>query len=175
MLRAEGLPALTLRAFARRVGVSHMAPAPHFGDLSKLVSKLAAVGYRAFGERLRAAQESPGARSVPNATAHAYFAFARDEPAMFLLMFRSERPDFTRPALVDAVQEASRRLMRSVDASGTPPPDIGDFAIIGRAIGRWSVVHGFAMLLIDGRLDGILASPDCNGDVDALLDGALAT
>ncbi len=173
ILRTEGLAALTLRAVARRAGVSHMAPAPHFGDLSGLLSELAAIGYVKFGRALREAQENPGARSIPMATAHAYVAFARAEPAMFLLMFRSERLDFTRPALAEAIQEASRRLMRSVDPSGEAPADANGFAIIGRAVGQWSVVHGFAMLLIDGRLDGVLATPACNGDVGALLDAAL--
>ena len=173
ILRTEGLPALTLRAVARRVGVSHMAPTPHFGDVSGLLSELAAVGYTAFGQALREAQENPRGRSIPASTAHAYVDFARAEPAMFLLMFRSERLDFTRPALAEAVQEASRRLMRSVDTTSTQQADEGGFATLGRAVGQWSVVHGFAMLLIDGRLDGVLASPECNGNVSALLDAAL--
>ena len=94
---------------------------------------------------------------------------------MFQLMFRSERLDFTRPALAEATQEASRRLMRSVDPTGAAPPDTGGIARFGRAVGQWSVVHGFAVLLIDGRLDGVLATPECQGDVDGLLDVALAS
>ena len=175
ILRTEGLAALTLRAVARRAGVSHMAPTPHFGDLSGLLSELAAVGYRMFGEALRQAQDHPGRRPIPLATAQAYVGFARAEPAMFLLMFRSERLDFTRPALSEAAEHASRLLMRSVEAAGTQPPEAGGLATIGRAVGQWSVVHGFAMLLIDGRLDGVLATPECRGDVEALLDVALAS
>ncbi len=175
ILRSEGLPALTLRAVARRAGVSHMAPAPHFGDLSGLLSELAAVGYHMFSDALRDAQENTGVRSVPLATAHAYVAFARAEPAMFLLMFRSERLDFTRPALAEAAGEASRRLMRSADPAGGKPPEAGGLAVLGRAVGQWSVVHGFAMLLIDGRLDSVLGTPECHGDVGALLDVALAS
>ncbi len=174
ILRSEGLPALTLRAVARRAGVSHMAPAPHFGDLSGLLSELAAIGYGLFNDTLRQAQDHPGHRSVPTATAHAYVAFARTEPAMFLLMFRSERLDFGRPALAAAAAEATRLLMRSLPANASKP-DVPSPATLGRAVGQWSVVHGFAMLLIDGRLDGILAAPECDGDVDRLLDLALAS
>ncbi len=173
ILRSEGLPALTLRAVARRAGVSHMAPAPHFGDLSGLLSELAAEGYRMFGQALRRAQDDSGDRSVARATAHAYVAFARSETAMFLLMFRSERLDFTRPALAEAAQEASRVLMRSAGSIGASSVAPLGAASYGRAVGQWSVVHGFAMLLIDGRLDGILATQECRGDVDALLDAAL--
>jgi len=175
ILRTEGLAALTLRAVARRAGVSHMAPAPHFGDLSGLLSELASVGYRMFNDALRHAQESPGARSIPNATAQAYVAFARAEPAMFLLMFRSERLDFTRPALAEAAAEASRLLMRSADSADMHAPEVRGLAIFGRAVGKWSIVHGFAMLLIDGRLDGVISTPECHGDVGALLDVALAS
>ena len=37
----------------------------------------------------------------------------------------------------------------------------------------WSLVHGFAMLLIDGRLDPVLTSPGAAPDSEALLDEAL--
>jgi AcrR family transcriptional regulator len=170
ILRTDGLSGLTLRAVARRAGVSHTAPAPHFGDLTGLLSALAAKGYRLFNHYLRRAQENPGRWSVPTATAHAYVAFARDHKPMFLLMFRSERLDFTRLALAEAAQEASMLLMRSTGTMAHDGPP--SLAVVGRAVGNWAVVHGFALLLIDGRLDGALAL--CGGDVDALLDAALA-
>jgi len=170
ILRTEGLAALTLRAVARRVGVSHTAPAPHFGDLAGLLSELAARGYRLFNDYLRRAMENPGKYEAPTATAHAYVAFARDHKAMFLLMFRSERLDFARPALAEAAQQASLLLMRSTGA----PPSAGppSLAVLGQAVGNWAIVHGFAVLMIDGRLDGVLTL--CAGDVDMLLDAALS-
>ncbi len=168
ILKTEGLPALTLRAVARRAGVSHMAPAPHFGDLAGLLSELAALGYQRFNRMLSEAQANPGGRLLAAATAHAYIRFARSEPAMFLLMFRSERLDFTRPALAEAALGSSRLLKRSAEE------DEGHgVAAIGRAIGNWSIVHGFAMLLIDGRLAEALSAPGMDGQVDVLLDAAL--
>jgi AcrR family transcriptional regulator len=170
ILRTEGLPALTLRAVARRAGVSHTAPAPHFRDLAGLLSELAAKGYLLFNDYLRRAQENPGRWAVPTATAHAYVAFARDHTPMFLLMFRSERLDFTRPALAEAAREASMLLMRSTGvAEHEGPPSLAE---LGQAVGNWAVVHGFALLLIDGRLEQALTL--CGGDADALLDAALA-
>ena len=83
---------------------------------------------------------------------------------------RDERLDFTRPALAEAASESSRLLMRTA-ASGEPPEP--SLAALGRAVGNWSVVHGFALLLIDGRLAGALAAPACGGRVDVLLDAAL--
>src|SRR5882672_9013424 len=48
VLERDGLQGLTLRAVAREAGVSHAAPTHHFGDLTGLVSELAAIGFRQF-------------------------------------------------------------------------------------------------------------------------------
>src|SRR6218665_416206 len=55
VLERDGLPGLTLRAVAREAGVSHAAPTHHFGDLTGLLSELAAVGFRNFNTTLNAA------------------------------------------------------------------------------------------------------------------------
>src|SRR5262245_36388547 len=55
VLERDGLPGLTLRAVAREAGVSHAAPTHHFGDLTGLLSELAAIGYRQFGAAMIAA------------------------------------------------------------------------------------------------------------------------
>ena len=55
VLERDSLPGLTLRAVAREAGVSHAAPTHHFGDLTGLLSELAAVGFRNFNASLTAA------------------------------------------------------------------------------------------------------------------------
>src|SRR5437588_12556279 len=55
VLERDGLPGLTLRAVAREAGVSHAAPTHHFGDLSGLLSELAAIGFRQFNAAMAAA------------------------------------------------------------------------------------------------------------------------
>ena len=54
------MPGLTLRAVAREAGVSHAAPTHHFGDLTGLVSELAAIGFRHFNAAMAAAAEIDG-------------------------------------------------------------------------------------------------------------------
>ncbi len=177
ILETEGPQALTLRAVARRAGVSHMAPAHHFGDLGGLLSELAAHGYRLFAARLAAAADNPGARSAARATGQAYVAFAQENPGLFLLMFRSERLDFSRPALAEAAGAASRALMRSAGADAADQAGWtggGARAALARMVFDWSLVHGFAMLLIDGRLDAVMAVPGCERDAASLLDDAIA-
>jgi len=169
ILETEGLEGLTLRAAARAAGVSHAAPKNHFGDLTGLLSELAALGFRHFTEVLRSAQSF-------DAAGHAYVAFAQDHPAMFLLMFRSERLDMQRPALAEAVaasrealaDAASRSLGIARDAQAPASP-----AQIARMVGAWSLVHGFAMLLIDGRLANTLRAWPGGADWHSLLAAML--
>ncbi len=175
ILERDGIQALTLRAAARAAGVSHAAPANHFGDLTGLLSELAAVGFTRFGASLAAAVATAGeeARRMP-AMGRAYVAFARAHPGLFVLMFRSERLDATRPALREAIA-AARQALRDAIVAHTPRPTLSPLEVAARATAVWSLVHGFAMLLLDGRLAGTLASLPDEADADALLDAVLAT
>jgi len=60
LLREEGVPGLTLRACARRAGVSHAAPKHHFADLSELLSAVAARGFDRLTVALVDAREAAG-------------------------------------------------------------------------------------------------------------------
>ena len=59
LLSEDSSAELSLRAVARRAGVSPAAPYRHFADREALVSSVAAVGYRELTTRLKAASESP--------------------------------------------------------------------------------------------------------------------
>ena len=171
ILEREGIDALTLRAVARAVGVSHTAPKNHFGDLQGLLSELAAVGYRRYGEVLGRAMDAAGTdpRARMRAMGRAYVGFARTHPRLFLLMFRSERLDMTRPALSESI-ESARQALRIAATSVAPASPL---KIAARATASWALVHGFAMLLLDGRLQNTLASLPDRNDVDVLLEAVL--
>jgi AcrR family transcriptional regulator len=176
ILEREGLPALTLRAAAREAGVSHAAPAHHFGDLTGLLSELAALGFRRFRAALVAAADretGPGERL--DAMGKAYVSFAKTHPGMFTLMFRSERLDRTRPALSDAVDAAASALAQAVGAQRGETivkgaPSLTQAAGIVRA---WAVVHGLAVLLLDGRLNAILSNLPHGETEETLLQAVL--
>ena len=176
ILEQDGPSGLTLRAIARRAGVSHMAPAHHFGDMTGLLSELAASGYREFGARIAQARQGLEGLASARAAGRAYVAFARDKPGMFLLMFRSERLDFSRPALA-AGAAAAVQALRSAAAAGPMQTwreaDAPARAGLARAVYEWSMVHGFAMLLIDGRLEGFVGKSPEAREVMALLDAAM--
>jgi AcrR family transcriptional regulator len=167
VLERDGIAGLTLRAVAREAGVSHAAPTHHFGDLTGLLSELAAIGFRRFNAAMLAARASethPLMKAMANAKA--YVAYAQAYPGMYSLMFRTERLDMTRPSLHEAATASFQGLANSVGAgrqeAGFPEHLSGEALEAlsleqAAAIARnWSLVHGFTMLLLDGRLGDIL-------------------
>jgi len=176
VLERDGLAGLTLRAVAREAGVSHAAPTHHFGDLTGLLSELAAIGFRRFGAAMIAARESethPLLKGLANAKA--YVAYAHASPGMFSLMFRTERLDMSRPSLHEAASASFEGLASAVGA-GRNEKLAGDGLTLDQAaaIARaWSLVHGFTTLLLDGRLHDILHRLPAGTGVDQLLDAML--
>jgi AcrR family transcriptional regulator len=176
VLERDGLPGLTLRAVAREAGVSHAAPTHHFGDLTGLLSELAAIGFRQFNAAMAAAASS-GSSPLDKAMARAkaYVAYARAHPGMYGLMFRTERLDMTRPSLHEAASACFAGLARAIGASrheqiAAEALSLDQAAAIARA---WSLVHGFTMLLLDGRLGDILHRLPKGTDPETLLDAML--
>jgi AcrR family transcriptional regulator len=175
VLERDGLPGLTLRAVAREAGVSHAAPTHHFGDLAGLLSELAAIGFRQFDAALAKAGAADGSPETGIARAKAYVGYAQAHPGLYGLMFRTERLDMTRPALDQAASASFRELVRAVGASRHEPiseqaMSLDQAAAIARA---WCLVHGFTMLLLDGRLSNILRRLPEGTDAETLLDAML--
>src|SRR6202011_83780 len=176
VLEREGLAGLTLRAAAREAGVSHAAPTHHFGDLTGLVSELAAIGFRQFNVTMAVATATGGSLTEKAlARAKAYVAYAQAHPGMYGLMFRTERLDMTRPSLCEAAKASFAGLAGAIGAS--PHEQISETALSldqGAAIARaWSLVHGFTMLLLDHRLCDILRRLPKGTSVETLLDAML--
>ena len=173
ILAREGIEGLTLRAAAREAGASHAAPKNHFDNVAGLLSELAAVGFRRF-ERclLEAGAAADTAESRLAALGRAYVEFASRYPGLFLLMFRSERLDLARPNLREAMHAASSVLRETVGAQQAPDGTVPIDAA-ARVVSAWSLVHGFAMLKIDGRLDAIVRSLPDGQDAMSLLDAIL--
>ena len=171
ILEREGIQGLTLRAAAREAGVSHAAPKNHFGDMTGLLSDLAAVGFERFVAMMRENArdgDSPALRM--EAIGHGYVRFARTYPGLFLLMFRSERLDLSRPTLRAAVDASSQVLSGAVGARrGERVEAALTLPQAAQIVAAWSLVHGFAMLLLDGRLRTLLARLPRGADETTLL------
>ena len=153
-LTERGVEGFSLRSVAKRAGVSHAAPAHHFRDADGLLTVLATVGLRRFLEtqHRREAQADPAPLPQLLAAGLGYIDFAMENPALFRLIFASERPDFDDADLKEAADAAYAHLAGQVAACGGGPPEA---SIV------WAMAHGFADLLITGRMQELAAlSPE---------------
>ncbi len=176
VLERDGLAGLTLRAVAREAGVSHAAPTHHFGDLTGLLSELAAVGFRQFNAAMAS---SCDAATTPLEAAlarpKAYVAYAQAHPGMYSIMFRTERLDYSRPSLHEAAEASFAGLANAIGMMRQERIS-GDALTLnqGAAIARaWSMVHGFTTLLLDGRLEDILGRLPEGTTAERLLEAML--
>lgn len=177
VLERDGIGGLTLRAVSREAGVSHAAPTHHFGDLTGLVSELAAIGYRRFGMAMAAAVSAAMPMEKGFASAKAYVRYAQAHPGMFGLMFRSERLDFTRPSLREAADASFAGFAGAIGASRQEKISAGALTLqqAGALTLAWSMVHGFTTLLLDGRLAPIMKRLPEGADAETLLIATLTS
>src|SRR5699024_4588837 len=88
LLAEGGIEKLTLRAAARRTGVSQAAPYAHFRGKQALLAAVATRGFNRLTEDLRRAEQAGTEVSQRiRFLARAYVAFALDYPMLFRLMF----------------------------------------------------------------------------------------
>ena len=90
---ADGVEALSLRALARDLGVSHAAPLRHFATKADLLNAVATEGVERLIAATRHAATSGSARARLRTVSLAYVAWARDNAALHRVI---RNPDVTR-------------------------------------------------------------------------------
>ena len=145
LLDEAGVEGLSLRAIARHAGVSATALYRHFPDKAALLKALAGEGFK----RLHAAQAEAGHAGGFAAVGQAYVRFALANPALFRLMFAS-LPAGAHPDLENRQDSAARLLHDDIAALMPGASRAARFAAMLRA---WSLVHGLAMLILDGQIE----------------------
>jgi AcrR family transcriptional regulator len=168
-IQTLGAEALTLRGVGDRLGVSRTALYRHFADKQALLEEVADDGFRMLRAALLDAWSAAGqGREGLDAMGLAYVRFALAHPSHYRVMFGGLR---------------ERRAKQPPGAAGGAGPDAGgdafqvlvDAIAAEQAAGRlradpapqlalyvWGVVHGIAMLALDGLLP-----PGLDGDAFA--------
>ncbi|MCB1682983.1 MAG: TetR/AcrR family transcriptional regulator [Pseudomonadales bacterium] len=161
LLDEGGVRALSLRACARRAGVSHAAPKHHFRDIAEL---LAEVSARSF-DRLTLLLQQAGAAAGDDPTRHyvavarTYVQFALKYPSHFRLMFRSDAMAGQHPVLEAAANRTFAEMASSVTRL-LNQPDVTPESLRERTADRelqnaillaWSQIHGYTQLLLEGQ------------------------
>ena len=151
-----GLERVSLRACARRAGVSHAAAFRHFQDKRALLTAFAARSAR----RLAAAMEAEAARAAHEGERFllagvGYLRFAMSEPGAFRAVFREGLIDTDDAEYRAALSALSARLAGGAggeeDGDGGIDND-GDGALPPEALLAWGATHGLAALHADGSL-----------------------
>jgi AcrR family transcriptional regulator len=115
VIAEEGLGRFSLREVARRAGVSHTAPAHHFGDVRGLLTSLATEGFEHLRAETLAAvavHDDPVERLI--AMGEAYVALATTHPAHCQVMFRTDVVDTDDDRLREAGMSAHAVLRDTV-------------------------------------------------------------
>ena len=140
-----GPAAVSLRDLARRTGVSHAAPAHHFGDKAGLLTAVATDGFRRLAATLG---ETYQASANFLEVGVAYVRFAVTHRAQFEVMFRPELYHTDDPQLIQA-RDAARALLYPPAAEAANSPNGLD---LRAGVAAWSLVHGLATLWLSHNL-----------------------
>ncbi len=162
LITEQGLAGLTLRAVARRAGVSEAAPYHHFASKAALVEALVVETLQQLAQALREAATQPVEGTPLDrlvATGVAYVRFALDHRASFQILYRPELRQLSRSA-----PDADGLARSPIDRAGMAAYQVLLDAIVAcqqagvvvpgdplpLALTAWATVHGLAQLLLDG-------------------------
>lgn len=190
IIKEKGVSSVSLREAARRAGVSHGAPAHHFGDKMGMLTAYTTRGFELFGRGMRGAAATGGtAEEKIRAVGIEYLRFAVEQRAYFELMFRADMNDsedqdlhlastgafsvltgIAQELITTNTDNTDSNSTDSTDNNSTDRPADGEVtpdAALTLALGAWAQVHGLATLWLDGAMSHFW-------DGDDILELALA-
>jgi AcrR family transcriptional regulator len=146
-LVASGIEGFSLRSVAKRAGVSHAAPAHHFRDANGLLTALAAISFRRFLAAMEGVSSAAGTDPIERLVGSGigYIRYASANPALFDLLFLSDRPDRRDPEVSEAGRAAFVHLETQMMAVLSDHAGRGLDAEESIAV-TWAVTHGLAGL-----------------------------
>jgi AcrR family transcriptional regulator len=147
LLEERGPSALALREIARRVGVSAPSAYHHFPSLDAIAVGLAEQGAAEMAACLKVPPD--GSKSLLLRTGAAYVAFARANPALYRLMFGEGFSIASKSG--QAVRDLRQRSYETIRMALAGRMPEAELPIAGLFL--WSVVHGLALLMIDGQVE----------------------
>src|SRR5688572_6721025 len=166
ILRERGVTGFSLREAARRAGVSPGAPAHHFGDSRGLLTAVAARGFQRLAEQLKSASQRVQRDARVKAVGNAYLDFARENGALFGIMWMRDLLDQTDCDYLATGRAAFNVLEEAALGQEVPvatAPRVPDASVIA----AWAMVHGLARLTLDGALD--VVPPETQAQVMELM------
>ena len=144
ILEAEGPSALSLRAVAREAGVSPAAPYHHFKDKGELLDAVAQEGWEMLDEVIAKAKAgAPSVAEALNEIGVGYVCFARDNPALYRVMYDTARDREALPEDVSGDKDSAYCKVRdTLVEAGADPSDEIDLELA--TVAAWCSAHGLA-------------------------------
>ncbi len=150
IVEEKGATNVSLREAARRAGVSHSAPAHHFGDKEGMLAAFAERGFEILRDEMATALDNAAAGALGRlaAVGAAYVRFAVDRTPYFDVMFRSGIDTPSHEQLRACADSVLAVLIGAVDdlisEGGYTEVDPRHLTVY-----FWSLAHGLASLAVD--------------------------
>jgi len=143
ILEAEGPTALSLRAVAREAGVSPAAPYHHFKDKAELLDAVADEGWQMLDAGMAKAKAAAPPRETLTALGIAYVCFARENPALYRVMYDAARDREALPEQMQKDEDSAYCKVRDTMVElGADPNNTIDLELATTA--AWCAAHGLA-------------------------------
>jgi AcrR family transcriptional regulator len=154
IISKEGIKKLTMRALSKQVGVSRTAPYRHFENKEALLLAIAEEGFNELTIRYQKINRDTSLDSLSRLQniGLAYIEYAIKNPGAFRLMFGQEITQHQRSEKLcsDARETFSEYLAAVKALQDEKNITISDHSILANYL--WSIVHGLAVLLLDGQI-----------------------
>ncbi|PHS15366.1 MAG: TetR family transcriptional regulator [Kangiella sp.] len=155
LLEQNNVASLSLRAVAKKVGVSHSAPYRHFKDKESLLAGIAAVGFNELASKMLEAvsmyPDDPVAQLQE--AGYEYMKLAMKNPQCMQLMFGNILPCHEAyPELQSSGEFAFNGLKIIIEAGQSKGVfKAGNVELL--ALTAWSTIHGLSILFISGQIE----------------------
>jgi len=176
LVESGGAEAITLRALGQRIGTSRSAIYRHFDSKDALINAVIIHGFEMLDDAVRVALNRTDLSFEERFSlmGEAYIGFAMQHPGLYRLLFgqkhHSANPESY--AIDDPARKSGFFVLMALIKEGQESGIVrqGD-PVLHTAI-VWSMIHGFATLIIDGhRYVKENLAPLFQGGVATLLEG----
>jgi AcrR family transcriptional regulator len=166
ILEAEGPSALSLRAVAREAGVSPAAPYHHFKDKGELLDAVAQEGWEMLDEVIAAAKaKAKSPHEALDEIGVGYVCFARDNPALYRVMYDTARDREALPEDMAADKDSAYCKVRDTFIEGGAD-DASELDLELATIAAWCSAHGLAEMAGFRQFEHLKEA--CGGEVPFL-------
>jgi AcrR family transcriptional regulator len=170
IVHSDGAAELTVRAVARRLGVTHAAIYHHFEGRTDLLAAVTERGFEDLGQTIdRAMAQADGALMRFREHGLIYLRFAVQNPNLFRMMCSEASLRRQYPSLAAATQRLLERFRVAIvacQAEGALVAGVPD----EHALFCWSGVHGLASLIVEQQLDELSIPADLEARAAVVLD-----